>query len=145
VTAANLAGVETRLAESLEREKTLASRLAAAEGGMREQSAALLAMSDARHRAEGEARGLQAEVKAATTKAENADKTAAAQAVRTVEAEKALAVEISRVASAHEALATAAARTASAEKVAADAIERATNVERAPASGVHEEGKKSAT
>jgi hypothetical protein len=114
VTAANLAGFETRLAESLEREKTLASRLAAADVATREQSAALVAMSDARHRAEGEARGLQAEVKAATAKAENADKTAAAQTVRAVEAEKALAVEVSRVASAHEALATASTRAASA-------------------------------
>jgi chromosome segregation ATPase len=145
VTAAKLAGVETRLAESGEREKTLASRLAAADAAAREQSAALLAMSDARHRAEGEASSLQAQVKAVTTKAENADKTAAAQAVRAVEAEKALAVEVSRVASAHEALATATARTASAEKMAADAIARATNVERAPASGAHEESKKNAT
>ncbi len=63
VTAANLAGVETRLAESGEREKTLVSRLASADAAAREQSAALLAMSEARHRAEAEVRSFQAEDK----------------------------------------------------------------------------------
>jgi chromosome segregation ATPase len=87
VTAAKLAGVETRLAESGEREKTLASRLAAADAAAREQSAALLAMSEARHRAETEARGLQAEVKA-TARATNAEKEAADALARTTSAEK---------------------------------------------------------
>jgi chromosome segregation ATPase len=87
VTAANLAGVETRLAESGEREKTLASRLATADAAAREQSAALLAMSEARHRAEAEARSFQAEDKATAIAARN-EKTMADALTRRRSAEK---------------------------------------------------------
>jgi chromosome segregation ATPase len=87
VTAANLAGVETRLSESGEREKTMASRLAAADAAAREQSVALLAMSDARHRAEAEARGLQADNSVAAITARN-EKTMADAIARRKSAEK---------------------------------------------------------